>query len=136
MARGGAHRRRAARAAAAAEQAGRLGSTDEHAPADSPGAARSRGRHGHAAGRRDDSPSLAARARAVSGKSHRAPCALGAQELVQYANTLLKDRVLFGSDNPVIQPDRWLADFEKLPIKPEVRPLILKENAIRLLRLK
>jgi len=57
-------------------------------------------------------------------------------KLVQYANTLLKDRVLFGSDNPVIQPDRWLADFEKLPIKPEVRPLILKQNAARLLGLK
>ena len=57
-------------------------------------------------------------------------------KLVQYANTLLKDRVLFGTDNPVIQPDRWLADFEKLPIKPEVRPLIMKENAIRLLKLK
>jgi predicted TIM-barrel fold metal-dependent hydrolase len=57
-------------------------------------------------------------------------------KLVQYANTLLKDRVLFGSDNPVISPERWLADFEKLPIKPEVRPRILKENAVRLLRLK
>jgi predicted TIM-barrel fold metal-dependent hydrolase len=57
-------------------------------------------------------------------------------KLVQYANTLLKDRVLFGSDNPVIQPDRWLADFDKLPIRPEVRPLILKENAVRLLRLR
>jgi len=56
-------------------------------------------------------------------------------KLVQYANTLLKDRVLFGSDNPVILPDRWLADFEKLPIKPEVRPLITKENAVRLLKL-
>ena len=57
-------------------------------------------------------------------------------KLVQYANTLLKDKVLFGTDNPVIQPDRWLAEFEKLPIKPEVRPLIMKENAARLLRLK
>jgi hypothetical protein len=56
--------------------------------------------------------------------------------LVQYANTLLKDRVLFGSDYPVITPDRWIADFEKLPIKPEVRPLIMKENAVRLLGLK
>jgi len=54
---------------------------------------------------------------------------------VQYANTLLKDRVLFGTDNPVILPDRWIADFEKLPIKPEVRPLIMKENAVRLLKL-
>jgi len=56
-------------------------------------------------------------------------------KLVQYANTLLKDRVLFGTDNPVILPDRWIADFEKLPIKPEVRPLIMKENAVRLLKL-
>ena len=55
--------------------------------------------------------------------------------LVQYANTLLKDKVLFGSDYPVISPERWMADFEKINIKPEVRPLILKENAARLLRI-
>jgi predicted TIM-barrel fold metal-dependent hydrolase len=53
-------------------------------------------------------------------------------QLVQYANTLLKDKVLFGSDFPVITPDRWLADFAKLDIKPEVRPMILKDNAVRL----
>lgn len=52
--------------------------------------------------------------------------------LVQYANTLLKHKVLFGSDYPLIAPDRWLADFEKIAIKDEVRPLILKENAMRL----
>jgi predicted TIM-barrel fold metal-dependent hydrolase len=57
-------------------------------------------------------------------------------ELVRYANTLLKDRVLFGSDYPMITPDRWLADFEQLDIRPEVRPLILKENAARLLGLR
>src|SRR6185437_10971209 len=56
-------------------------------------------------------------------------------QLVRYANTLLKDKVLFGSDFPVITPDRWLADFDTLDIKPEVRPLILKENAARLLGL-
>jgi len=56
--------------------------------------------------------------------------------LVRYANTLLKHKVLFGSDWPVIRPDRWLADFDKLDIKPEVRPLILKENAVRLLGLR
>jgi hypothetical protein len=55
--------------------------------------------------------------------------------LVQYANTLLKDKILFGSDYPVMTPERWLADFEQLNIKPEVRPLILKENAAKLLRL-
>ena len=56
--------------------------------------------------------------------------------LVQYANTLLKDKILFGSDYPVIDPQRWMDDFAKLSIKPEVRPRILKENAIKLLGLK
>ena len=31
--------------------------------------------------------------------------------LIQYANTLLKNKVLFGSDYPLITPDRWMADF-------------------------
>jgi predicted TIM-barrel fold metal-dependent hydrolase len=57
-------------------------------------------------------------------------------QLVQYANTLLKNKVLFGTDYPLLTPDRWLADFEKLDIKPDVRPLIMKENAAKLLRLK
>ncbi|SDH03326.1 amidohydrolase family protein [Nonomuraea jiangxiensis] len=56
-------------------------------------------------------------------------------QLVQYANTLLQDKVLFGSDYPLISPDRWLADFANLPIKDEVRPKILKHNAARLLNL-
>ncbi|HEX7053519.1 MAG TPA: amidohydrolase family protein [Burkholderiales bacterium] len=56
--------------------------------------------------------------------------------LVQYANTLLKEKILFGSDYPVLSPERWMAEFDKLPIKPEVRPLILKENAAKLLRLR
>ncbi len=55
--------------------------------------------------------------------------------LVQYAKTLLKDKVLFGSDYPVLSPERWMEEFDKLPIKPEVRPLILKVNAARLLKL-
>jgi predicted TIM-barrel fold metal-dependent hydrolase len=57
-------------------------------------------------------------------------------QLVQYANSLLKDKVLFGSDFPVITPERWLKDFEGLPIKDEVRPKILKENAARLFGLR
>ena len=52
--------------------------------------------------------------------------------LVQYANTLLKRKVLFGSDYPLIAPDRWMTDFEKIAIRDDVRPLILKENALRL----
>jgi predicted TIM-barrel fold metal-dependent hydrolase len=55
--------------------------------------------------------------------------------LIQFANTLLKTKMLFGSDFPLITPDRWLADFAKIPIKDQVRPLILKQNAIRFLGL-
>jgi hypothetical protein len=55
--------------------------------------------------------------------------------LVQYANTRLRRKVLFGSDFPLLTPDRWLADFEQAPFKDDVRPLILKENAARLLSL-
>ena len=54
---------------------------------------------------------------------------------MQYANPLLKDRILFGSDFPLITPDRWLKDFEEAGFKDDVKPLILKENAKRLLKL-
>ena len=47
----------------------------------------------------------------------------------------LKDRVLFGSDYPLITPERWMKDFEEAGFKPEVMPGILKGNAVRLLGL-
>ena len=55
--------------------------------------------------------------------------------LIRYINTLLRDKMLFGSDFPLITPERWLADFERLEIRDEVRPLVLKQNAARLLGL-
>ena len=57
-------------------------------------------------------------------------------QLVQYANTLLRDKVLFGSDFPADHAgplDRGIS--RTLDIKPDVRPLIMKENAARLLGL-
>ena len=57
------------------------------------------------------------------------------ENLIRYTNSQLKHKMLFGSDYPLITPDRWLADFERLPIKDEVRPLVLKENAAQLLGL-
>jgi predicted TIM-barrel fold metal-dependent hydrolase len=57
-------------------------------------------------------------------------------KLIQYANSLLKDRVLFGTDYPLITPERWMKDFAAVGFKDEVRPLILKENAARLLGLR
>jgi predicted TIM-barrel fold metal-dependent hydrolase len=54
---------------------------------------------------------------------------------VQYANTQLKRKMLFGSDFPLIPPDRWIKDFREAGFKPEVHQLILKDNAIAALRL-
>ena len=56
-------------------------------------------------------------------------------QLVQYCNTRLKDRVLFGSDFPLITPERWMKDAEVAGFRPEVMPGILKGNAVRLLGL-
>jgi len=55
--------------------------------------------------------------------------------LIQYANGPLRHKVLFGSDYPVLTPERWLAEFAELPFRDEVRPLVLKHNAARLLGL-
>jgi uncharacterized protein len=56
-------------------------------------------------------------------------------QLVRAAGSYLQDKVLFGTDYPLLTPERWLRDFELLDIKPEVRPKILKHNAARLLGL-
>ena len=55
--------------------------------------------------------------------------------LVRAANSYLQDKVLFGTDYPLLTPERWLRDFETLDLKPGVRPKILKDNAVRLLGL-
>lgn len=57
------------------------------------------------------------------------------EELVQQVNSLIPHKALFGTDAPSLPLDRWLKDFEALPIKPEVRPKIMLENARRLLGL-
>jgi predicted TIM-barrel fold metal-dependent hydrolase len=49
--------------------------------------------------------------------------------------SLLQDKVLFGSDYPVLMPERWLKDFDQLELKDEVRQKILLENAKKLLKL-
>ncbi|WP_087015216.1 amidohydrolase family protein [Leucobacter sp. 7(1)] len=56
-------------------------------------------------------------------------------ELIRHAGTLLKNRVLFGSDFPLLTPDRWLRDIEQTALKPEALPGIMKDNAVRLLGL-
>jgi len=56
-------------------------------------------------------------------------------QLVRAMNSLLQDKVLFGTDYPLLTPERWLRDFHQLEIKPDIRPKILKDNAVRVLGL-
>jgi uncharacterized protein len=57
------------------------------------------------------------------------------ESLVRAANSYLKTRVLFGSDFPLLTPDRWIDDVQKTTLKPEVLPGIMRDNAVRLLGL-
>ncbi len=56
-------------------------------------------------------------------------------DLVRAAGSYLQDKVLFGTDYPLITPERWLRDFDALEIKPEARAKILKANAVKVLGL-
>jgi hypothetical protein len=56
-------------------------------------------------------------------------------DLVRAANSYLQDKVLFGTDFPLLTPERWLRDFETLDFKPEAKAKILKANAVRVLGL-
>jgi predicted TIM-barrel fold metal-dependent hydrolase len=57
------------------------------------------------------------------------------ESLVKMSNSVLQDKVLFGTDYPLITPQKWLSAFADLPLKDEVRPKILKANAVKLLGL-
>ncbi|RYE01202.1 MAG: amidohydrolase [Sphingomonadales bacterium] len=56
-------------------------------------------------------------------------------QIVKYANTQLGHKFLFGSDFPLIPPDKWIAAYDEAGFKPELREAILKGNAARLLGL-
>lgn len=57
------------------------------------------------------------------------------ESLVALAGGALQDRVLFGTDFPLITPEKWLGAFDALPIDRAIHPKILKTNAARLLGL-
>ena len=55
--------------------------------------------------------------------------------LIAHINGPLADKVMFGTDYPWLRPKRWLDAFAEAPIRDEVRPKVLRENAERLLGL-
>ena len=57
------------------------------------------------------------------------------KELISEASGRLRKKVLFGSDYPYISPVTWLEQFQELDIRDESRPLILHDNAAKILNL-
>jgi uncharacterized protein (TIGR01244 family) len=55
------------------------------------------------------------------------------KQVIQYANTQLKHKMLFGSDFPLIHPDKWMAAAAEVGFRDEVMPGIMKDNAARVL---
>jgi predicted TIM-barrel fold metal-dependent hydrolase len=55
--------------------------------------------------------------------------------LVQYARTLLKDKVLFGTDWPLLTVERWEKEFAALDFPRDVVQKIMLTNAMRVLGL-
>ncbi|WP_427965905.1 amidohydrolase family protein [Altererythrobacter sp.] len=53
-------------------------------------------------------------------------------QIIQYANTQLRHKMLFGSDFPLIHPDKWIKAAQDVGFKDDVLPLIMKDNAAKL----
>jgi predicted TIM-barrel fold metal-dependent hydrolase len=82
-------------------------------------------------------PSVPWQAEAISMATHKANVYIDLSgwrpkyfpsELVRAAGGMLASKVLFGSDYPLISPERWIEDFEQLGIDPSRWPGILKDN--------
>ncbi|MBW8636621.1 amidohydrolase family protein [Hoeflea sp. WL0058] len=56
-------------------------------------------------------------------------------QLVHYLNTYGREKVLFGTDWPVIDPERAVKEVDALNLRPESKDLLMRENALRIFRL-
>jgi len=56
-------------------------------------------------------------------------------ETVHYANTFGQDKVIFGSDWPVIDPERAMSELDMHKFKPESLKKILRDNTVRIFKL-
>ena len=56
--------------------------------------------------------------------------------LITYMTKMIPQKFLFGTDYPMLSPQRWLLDFEGLGMSSEIKSMVLRENAKNLLKLK
>ena len=57
------------------------------------------------------------------------------QQLVHYLNTYGRHKVLFGTDWPVIDPERAIREIDDLDLRAESRQMLLRDNALKVFRL-
>lgn len=55
-------------------------------------------------------------------------------DYVHYANSYGRDKVLFGTDYPVIEPMRMVREIAELGMRPEAHRLMMRENALRVFK--
>ena len=57
------------------------------------------------------------------------------KELVHYLNSYGRNKVLFGTDWPVIDPERAVAEIDQLKLKPDAQQKLMRDNAVKLFNL-
>jgi predicted TIM-barrel fold metal-dependent hydrolase len=57
------------------------------------------------------------------------------ESYVKYANSYGKHKVMFGTDWPVIDPERAVAEIEELGFREDSKRLLMRENALRVFNL-
>src|SRR3546814_9942975 len=55
-----------------------------------------------------------------------------APQIIQYANTQLRDTMLFGSDFPLIHPATWIEAAKAVGFRDDVLPAIIDRKSTRL----
>ena len=56
-------------------------------------------------------------------------------QLVRYLDSYGRDKVLFGTDWPVIDPERAVAEIDGLKLRPQTMQKLMRDNALRVFRL-
>ena len=54
-------------------------------------------------------------------------------EVIKDMNSVIPHKFVFGTDFPLMDPDRWLAEFAQMELKPGVREKVMYGNACKIL---